>query len=30
MHGAKRILGSIPNRVSHKSNCDVLIVNTDR
>jgi nucleotide-binding universal stress UspA family protein len=30
MHGAKRIFGSIPNRVSHKSNCDVLIVNTDR
>jgi nucleotide-binding universal stress UspA family protein len=30
MHGAKRIFGSVPNRVSHKSNCDVLIVNTDR
>ena len=30
MHGAKRFFGSIPNRVSHKSNCDVLIVSTDR
>jgi nucleotide-binding universal stress UspA family protein len=30
MHGPKRLLRSVPNRVSHKSNCDVLIVNTDR
>jgi nucleotide-binding universal stress UspA family protein len=28
MHGARRILGSIPNKVSHKSPCDLLIVQT--
>jgi nucleotide-binding universal stress UspA family protein len=26
MHGAKRVLGSVPNAVSHKANCNVLIV----
>jgi len=29
MHGAKRILGSVPNTVSHKARCNVLIVATD-
>jgi nucleotide-binding universal stress UspA family protein len=29
MHGAKRVLGSIPNAVSHHANCNVLIVWTD-
>ena len=29
MHGAKRVLGSIPNTVSHKARCNVLIVSTD-
>jgi nucleotide-binding universal stress UspA family protein len=29
MHGAKRILGSVPNSVSHKAACNVLIVATD-
>jgi nucleotide-binding universal stress UspA family protein len=28
MQGARRVLGSVPNRVSHSSPCDVLIVNT--
>jgi nucleotide-binding universal stress UspA family protein len=28
MQGARRVLGSVPNRVSHKSPCDVLIVQT--
>jgi nucleotide-binding universal stress UspA family protein len=28
MHGPKRIFGSVPNRVSHRSPCDVLIVQT--
>jgi nucleotide-binding universal stress UspA family protein len=28
MQGPKRILGSVPNTVSHKSSCDVLIVQT--
>jgi nucleotide-binding universal stress UspA family protein len=28
MHGARRVLGSIPNKVSHKSPCDLLIVQT--
>jgi nucleotide-binding universal stress UspA family protein len=29
MHGAKRVLGSVPNTVSHKAHCNVLIVSTD-
>jgi nucleotide-binding universal stress UspA family protein len=29
MHGARRVLGSIPNTVSHKARCNVLIVSTD-
>ncbi len=29
MHGPKRILGSVPNTVSHKARCNVLIVATD-
>jgi nucleotide-binding universal stress UspA family protein len=29
MHGAKRVLGSVPNAVSHKASCNVLIVQTD-
>jgi nucleotide-binding universal stress UspA family protein len=29
MHGAKRVLGSVPNAVSHKAPCNVLIVQTD-
>jgi nucleotide-binding universal stress UspA family protein len=28
MHGARRILGSIPNKVSHNAPCDLLIVQT--
>jgi nucleotide-binding universal stress UspA family protein len=28
MHGAHRVLGSVPNSVSHHARCDVLIVNT--
>ena len=28
MHGAKRMLGSVPNTVSHKARCNVLIVST--
>jgi nucleotide-binding universal stress UspA family protein len=28
MQGAKRILGSVPNRISHRAPCDVLIVHT--
>jgi nucleotide-binding universal stress UspA family protein len=31
MHGARRlVLGSVPNRVSHRASCNVLIVCTDR
>ena len=30
MHGPRRVFGSIPNRVSHRSDCDVLIVHTGR
>lgn len=31
MHSAKRfVLGSVPNAVSHKARCNVLIVSTDR
>jgi nucleotide-binding universal stress UspA family protein len=29
MHGAKRVLGSVPNAVSHHARCNVLIVSTD-
>jgi len=29
MHGAKRVLGSIPNTVSHRAGCNVLIVFTE-
>ena len=29
MHGAKRLLGSVPNSVSHRARCNVLIVATD-
>jgi nucleotide-binding universal stress UspA family protein len=29
MTGARRILGSVPNRISHHARCDVLIVPTD-
>jgi nucleotide-binding universal stress UspA family protein len=28
MSGARRVLGSVPNRVSHQARCDVLIVMT--
>jgi nucleotide-binding universal stress UspA family protein len=28
MHGMTRVLGSVPNKVSHHSPCDVLIVHT--
>jgi nucleotide-binding universal stress UspA family protein len=30
MTGARRVLGSVPNRVSHTAHCDVLIVPTDQ
>jgi nucleotide-binding universal stress UspA family protein len=31
MHGAGRlVLGNVPNRISHKAGCSVLIVSTDR
>jgi nucleotide-binding universal stress UspA family protein len=30
MHGVKRVLGSVPNKVSHSARCSVLIVSTDR
>ena len=29
MHGARRVLGSVPNSISHKARCNVLIVATD-
>ena len=29
MHGALRVLGSVPNSVSHRARCNVLIVATD-
>jgi nucleotide-binding universal stress UspA family protein len=29
MHGARRVLGSVPNSVAHGANCSVLIVKTD-
>jgi nucleotide-binding universal stress UspA family protein len=28
MHGARRVLGSVPNSVSHRARCNVLIVAT--
>ncbi|MEA2402914.1 MAG: hypothetical protein QOK00_3317 [Thermoleophilaceae bacterium] len=28
MQGARRVLGSVPNKVSHKAPCDLLIVQT--
>jgi nucleotide-binding universal stress UspA family protein len=28
MKGARRVLGSIPNHVSHHAHCDVLVVDT--
>jgi nucleotide-binding universal stress UspA family protein len=28
MHGARRLLGSVPNRVAHHAACCVLIVQT--
>ncbi len=30
MTGAKRLLGSVPNKVSHEARCNVLIVSTDK
>lgn len=30
MRGGRRVLGSVPNSVSHEANCNVLIVQTDR
>jgi len=29
MHGARRVLGSVPNSVAHGATCSVLIVKTD-
>ncbi len=29
MHGAGRVLGSVPNKVSHRARCSVLIVATE-
>lgn len=29
MHGVGRVLGSVPNKVSHRAGCDVLIVATE-
>ncbi len=29
MQGARRVLGSVPNHVSHHASCNVLIVSTD-
>lgn len=29
MHGISRVLGSVPNKVSHRAHCNVLIVSTD-
>jgi nucleotide-binding universal stress UspA family protein len=28
MHGARRVLGSIPNTISHQADCSVLIIQT--
>jgi nucleotide-binding universal stress UspA family protein len=30
MHGARRVLGSVPNKVSHQARCNVLIVATEQ
>jgi nucleotide-binding universal stress UspA family protein len=30
MRGGRRVLGSVPNTISHKANCNVLIVQTDQ
>jgi nucleotide-binding universal stress UspA family protein len=30
MHGVSRVLGSVPNKVSHRARCNVLIVATDK
>jgi nucleotide-binding universal stress UspA family protein len=30
MRGGRRVLGSVPNTVSHKAGCNVLIVQTDQ
>ena len=30
MHGVTRVLGSVPNKVSHRASCHVLIVATDQ
>jgi nucleotide-binding universal stress UspA family protein len=30
MRGGRRVLGSVPNSVSHKAKCNVLIVQTDQ
>lgn len=30
MHGVKRMLGSVANKISHRAGCNVLIVATDR
>ena len=30
MQGARRVLGSVPNKVSHRAPCDVLIVQTTK
>lgn len=30
MSGAKRLLGSVPNKVSHEASCNVLIVSTHK
>jgi nucleotide-binding universal stress UspA family protein len=29
MHGARRVLGSVPNSVAHGASCSVLVVKTD-
>jgi nucleotide-binding universal stress UspA family protein len=29
MHGVSRMLGSVPNKVSHRATCNVLIVATE-
>jgi nucleotide-binding universal stress UspA family protein len=30
MSGAKRLLGSVPNKISHEATCNVLIVSTHK